>query len=264
MATSEQIAVLRAIAEGDLDRHAQRRDALQASDRLDDYDAVLAAAFGVAVRQYLAGRYRHRDVVNLVAEARIALDPTGVAIDPSYVEFIVRDALGDDVDLDGLPDSAYPRTYKLICNHLATQRRLGDPDTFMVKVQRELDADAAEPPEPARRREVTAEDAAALAGMLAGVVVGIGLAVVVGAVTGRRRDRRPARWAWPSGTGGCVAARAPARCRYGAPGAGRRCCCADSGWARPRHCGRRWRPWPTRNPCPTRPPPWCRSSPSTC
>lgn len=99
MVTSEQIAIVRAIAEGDLDRHTALRDELQASGDLADYEAALAAAFQVAVRQYLAGRYRHQDVVNLVAEARMTLDPTGVAIDPSYVELIVRSALGDPVNL---------------------------------------------------------------------------------------------------------------------------------------------------------------------
>jgi hypothetical protein len=186
--TRDQIAVLRAIAEGDLDRHTALRDDLQAAGRLDDYETVLAAAFRVAVRKRLPGRYRHKDVVNLVAEARIAMDPTGVAIDPSYVEVAVRSVLDDTVDLDELPDSALPRAYKLICNHLGTARRLGDPDTFMVDVQQTLDGtDGARPPTPTRRREVKAEDAAVLAGMLVGLAVGIGLAGALGAVAAGRR-----------------------------------------------------------------------------
>ena len=193
MTTREQVAVLRAIAEGALDRHTQLRDDFQAANRLDDYEDVLAAAFQVAVRKRLGSRYRHKDVVNLVAEARIAMDPTGVAIDPSYVELVVRSVLDDTVDLDDLPDGAVPRAYKLICNHLATARRLGDPDAFMVDVQQVLDEDDnayARLPVPARRREVGPEDAAALAGMLVGLVVGIGLAAVVGAAVGRRRPAR--------------------------------------------------------------------------
>jgi hypothetical protein len=183
----EQIAVLRAIAEGDLDRHTQLRDDLQAADRLDEYEEVLAAAFHVAVRKRLARRYRHKDVIDLVAEARIAMDPTGVAVDPSYVELVVRSVVDDTVDLDALPDSACPRAYKLVCNYLATARRLGDPDSFMVEAQQVLDEEAPELPAPPRRREVKAEDAAALAGMLVGLVVGIGLAAVVSAVAGRGR-----------------------------------------------------------------------------
>jgi hypothetical protein len=189
--TREQIAVLRATADGNLDEQTRLRDDLQATGRLEEYEAVLAAAFQVAVRKRLAGRYRHKDVVDLVAEARIAMDPTGLAIDPSYVELIVRSVVDDTVELVELPESAHPRAYKLICNYLATARRLGDPDTFMVEVQRTLDADTARPPAWARRREIREEDAVALAGMLVGLVVGVGLAAAVGAVAGRRRG--PAR-----------------------------------------------------------------------
>lgn len=196
MTTREQIAVLRAIAEGDLDRHTSLRDDFQAAGRLHDYEAVLATAFRVAVRDRLPGRYRHKDVINLVADARIAMDPTGVAIDPSYVESIVRSVVDDTVNLDGLPESAYPRTYKLVCNYLATARKLGDPDTFMVEVQQVLDAGATPPPAPraptwrkTNFSEFKPEDVASLAGMLIGVVTGIGLAAAVLAAAGRRRKR---------------------------------------------------------------------------
>jgi hypothetical protein len=188
--TREQVAVLRAIAEGDLDRHTQLRDDFQAADQLEGYQAVLAAAFRVAVGRRLPGRYRHEDVVNLIAEARIAIDPTSLALDPADAELIVRSILDDTVDLGDVSDSVYPRVYRLVCSYLAARQELGDPDTFMTEVGEVLD-DATTPGVSRRRREVRAEDATVLAGMVVGLVAGVGLAAALGAVTARRCHHRP-------------------------------------------------------------------------
>jgi hypothetical protein len=181
----EQIALLRAVAEGDLDRHTELRDDFHAAGRLADYENVLAAAFQVAVGKRLPVGYRHQDVVDLIAEARIATDPTCLALDPSHAELIVRSVLDHTVDPAHLPDSAFPLTCKLVCHYLATRRRLGDPDTFMTEAGEILDNAATRPHAPRRRREATAEDAAVLAGILIGLLVGAGAATVLGAVAAR-------------------------------------------------------------------------------
>src|SRR5512142_803546 len=95
MATTEQLAMLRAMVDRDFDRHEEMSHALRESGGLDGYGEIIGAAFFVAIRMQFKDRYSPEDVIRLVADTRAVLDRTGDLIDPRAAELVVRSALGE-------------------------------------------------------------------------------------------------------------------------------------------------------------------------
>lgn len=151
MPTNDQLAMLRAMAEGDFEWHKRLADLLHASGGLDDYGEVIAAAFFLAVRRQFPQRYCAEDVIRLVADTRAQFDLTGDLLDPRAAELVVRCALGERGLLDGIGDSTVVQTQVVVTAYLALEGRLGDPDLFMSNVQPLLDEWAQ--PEEATRPE---------------------------------------------------------------------------------------------------------------
>jgi hypothetical protein len=139
VATTEQLQMLRAMVDGDFDRHQQLSNALKESGRLDGYEEVIGAAFYIAVRMQFPKRYSAEDVIRLVADTRVLVDQTGDVIDPRAAELVVRAALGEHDRVTGLPETAVVETQMAVCSYLAFERRLGDPDVFMGEVRKVLD-----------------------------------------------------------------------------------------------------------------------------
>jgi hypothetical protein len=139
VATSEQLEMLRAMVDGDFDRHQQLSNALKESGGLDDYGEVIGAAFYIAVRMQIPKRYSAEDVIRLVADTRALVDRTGDVIDPRAAELVVRAALGEHEQAAALPDKDVVETQMAVCSFLAFERRLGDPDVFMDEVRKVLD-----------------------------------------------------------------------------------------------------------------------------
>jgi len=101
VATNDQLALLRAMAEGDFERHEAQ--SLRTSGGLDNHGTVIGAAFYLAVRRQFERRYRPDDVIRLVADTRAMFDQTGDVIDPRAAELIVRSALGEHGRLSDMP-----------------------------------------------------------------------------------------------------------------------------------------------------------------
>jgi hypothetical protein len=139
MATSEQLALLRAMVDGDFERHEEMSHTLRESGGLDDYGEVLAAATYIAVRTQFPERYSAEDVIRLVAETRAMIDLNGDALDPRTTELVVRTALGERGLVTNLPEDAVVQAQLAVCSYLAHQGRLGNADTFMSEVQKLLD-----------------------------------------------------------------------------------------------------------------------------
>jgi len=97
VATNDQLALLRAMAEGDFERHEAQ--SLRTSGGLDNHGTVI----GAAVRRQFERRYRPDDVIRLVADTRAMFDQTGDVIDPRAAELIVRSALGEHGRLSDMP-----------------------------------------------------------------------------------------------------------------------------------------------------------------
>lgn len=135
MAATEQLAVLRAMVEGDFSRQKELSNALHASGGLDGYGDVIAAAFYVAIRRQFPQRYSAEDVISLVANSRIMFDQTGDTIDPHAAELIVRSALGERELVAGIPDATVVQTQIIVCSYLAAEGKLGDADAFMGKAE---------------------------------------------------------------------------------------------------------------------------------
>jgi hypothetical protein len=142
VATTDQLAMLRAMVEGDFDRHTQLSNQLHASGGLDGYGTVIGAASFIAISMQFEGKggYRPEDVIKLVAETRTMLDLNGDVIDPRTAELVVRSALGEGGLLAGIPATKVVEAQMAISSYLAAERKLGDPDAFMREVE-ELLAD---------------------------------------------------------------------------------------------------------------------------
>jgi hypothetical protein len=138
MATSEQLTLVRAMVEGDFDRHEQLAHSLRDSGGLDGYGLVIGAAFRLAVRQQFDRRYSPDDVIRLVAETRILFDRDGDTIDPRAAELLVRSALGEHGRVGDIPGAKKVEVQVAVCSYLAHEGRLGDGDEFMRKVEAQL------------------------------------------------------------------------------------------------------------------------------
>ena len=134
MADAEHMALLRATVEADFDRVAQMTRDLEQANRFDGYDIIIDAAFTVALGQQFPHAHTAADVIRLVADARLVMDPAGDTFTPWCMEVVVRGAFGEralaeiyghDVNLD---------VKILMVAYLATRRRLGDPDVFIQNV----------------------------------------------------------------------------------------------------------------------------------
>jgi hypothetical protein len=139
MPTNDQLAMLRAVVEGDFDWHERLVHLLHASGGLDGYGEVIAAAFFCAVHRQFPQRYCAEDVIRLVADVRAQFDLTGDLLDPRAAELGVRCALGEHGLLNAVSDVTVVQTQVVVTAYLAYKQRLGDPDLFMNKVQAFLD-----------------------------------------------------------------------------------------------------------------------------
>jgi hypothetical protein len=139
MPTNDQLAMLRAMTEGDFEWHKRLADLLHASGGLDGYGEVIAAALFCAVRRQFPQRYCAEDVIRLVADTRAQFDLTGDLLDPRAAELVVRCALGEHGLLDGIGDTIVVQTQVVVSAYLALEGRLGGPDLFMSKMQALLD-----------------------------------------------------------------------------------------------------------------------------
>jgi hypothetical protein len=144
VATSGQLEMLRAMVDGDFDRHQRLSNGLKESGRLDGYEEVIGAAFYVAVRMQFPKRYCAEGVIRLVADTRTMFDLTGDVINPLWAERMVRCALGERGLVADIPDADVVQTQFIVCGYLAVEGRLGDPDVFMGEVQKLLDEWAAD------------------------------------------------------------------------------------------------------------------------
>jgi hypothetical protein len=144
MATAEQLAMLRAMVDGDFDQHKELSDRLHAAGQLDEYGEVIGAAFYIAIRMQFPERYSAEDVIQLVANARSMFDQSGEVINPRSAELVVRGPLGEYDSAANIPDEEVVQTQVVICSYLAAEGRLGDPDAFMGKVRELLDEWAAD------------------------------------------------------------------------------------------------------------------------
>jgi hypothetical protein len=144
MATSEQLTMLRAMVDGDFERHQQLSNALHASGGLDDYGEVIGAAFYIAVRKQFPERYSTEDVIRLVANTRTMVDQTGDVIDPHAAELVVRAALGEHDRVANLSDRVVVESQMAVCSYLSAEGLLGEPEVFMGEVQELLNEWAAD------------------------------------------------------------------------------------------------------------------------
>jgi hypothetical protein len=135
MTRSEQFTLLRAMVEGDFDRHERLAHALRDSGGLDSYGLVIGAAFRLAVRQQFDRRYSPDDVIRLVADTRILFDQDGDTIDPRAAELLVRSALGEHGRLGDVPGAKKVEIQVAVCSYLAHEGRLGEADAFIGKVE---------------------------------------------------------------------------------------------------------------------------------
>jgi hypothetical protein len=135
MPTNDQLAMLRAMVEGDFDWHERLAHLLRASGGLDGYGEVIAAALFIAVRRQFPQRYCAEDVIRLVADTRALFDLTGDQVGARAAELVVRCALGQHGLLNEMPDAAVIQAQMAVTAYLAFEGRLGDPDVFMSKVQ---------------------------------------------------------------------------------------------------------------------------------
>lgn len=139
MATAEQLAMLRAMVEGNFERQEELSHRLHESGGLDDYGTVIGAAFFLAIRKQFPERYSAGDIIRLVADTRCVIDQTGDLMDPRAAELVVRSALGESGLLTEVSDEAVVQTQVAICSYLAGEGRLGDPDAFMGEVEKLLE-----------------------------------------------------------------------------------------------------------------------------
>jgi hypothetical protein len=138
MTKTEHLTLLRATVNGDFAQANELSKAFPAAG-LDDYGEVIGAAFLLAVRMQFPQRYTPEDVIHLVADTRALLDRTGDLIDPRAAELVVRSALGEEGLSDDLSDAVVVGTQIAVCSVLAHQGKLGDPDAFVVEVEKVLD-----------------------------------------------------------------------------------------------------------------------------
>jgi hypothetical protein len=139
VATPEQIAMLRAMVEGDFDRHKELSDQLHAAGQLNEYGEVIGAAFYIAIRMQFPERYSAEDIIDLVADARALFDLTGDAINPRSAELVVRGPLGEYEGAETIPDEEVAQIQVVICSYLAAERRLGEPGAFVQEVEKLLE-----------------------------------------------------------------------------------------------------------------------------
>ena len=139
MPTNDQLAMLRAMVEGDFEWRERLTHLLHASGGLDGYAEVIAAAFFIAVRKQFPERYCADDMIRLVADTRTLIDLTGDLVDPRAAELVAHSALGKHGLIREISGVTVVLTQIVITSYLALEGRLGDPDAFMRIVEAQLD-----------------------------------------------------------------------------------------------------------------------------
>lgn len=134
MATSKELALLRAITDDDGERLDEMAQTLYETEHLDGCEGALAAAFQTAVRARFPEGHRLADVIRLVADTRIMAGPERDRVMPIAMECTVRAVL-EDPTLGGLFGGGVARyTQLMVCRFLASSGQLGDPDAFLGQV----------------------------------------------------------------------------------------------------------------------------------
>lgn len=141
MPMAEHLKMLRAMIEGDFDRHQEISNRLQAEGSLDEYGIVIGAASFIAIRKQFESKrgYSPEDVIQLVADARIMFDLSGDVIDPRVAELVIRTALSESGLLDGVPAAKVVEAQMIICSYLSATEKLGNPDEFMHEAESLID-----------------------------------------------------------------------------------------------------------------------------
>jgi hypothetical protein len=147
VATTEELALLRAIVDCDTQRLDEVAQTLYETEHLAGCEETLAAAFWVAVRMQFPEGHRPADVIRLVADTRIMAGPDGDRLQPIPMEFTVRSVLEDPRMGELFGGGATRYTQLMVCRFLASQKRLGDADGFIRQVQSMLDLQTGGEPE---------------------------------------------------------------------------------------------------------------------
>jgi hypothetical protein len=134
--TNEQVAVLRAFLEGDPEAEQLARP-MATAERAGAFGSLLYVAFSHAVRNRFSPTWTSEDVVSFVASTRLAFLESGVEINPTAAETLIREALGEPVTSD-----FDPAVFLLVLVQVIVAEELDDIGLTVFLADARMDADA--------------------------------------------------------------------------------------------------------------------------
>jgi hypothetical protein len=131
--TDDQVAALRALLAGDLERHKLLYAQLGLDQALAGYTALVTGAFSEAVERRFGANYRPADVITFVGDVRSRSDRIAESLDPSAAERIIRAVFGDGSVKD-LRDVTVVSAQMVLLGALITDEQLDDAglDAFLT------------------------------------------------------------------------------------------------------------------------------------
>ena len=103
--TDDHVAALRAMLSEDADEAERLGDRVARSDEPLVFNAIIAAAFTLAVHRRFGGGYTVADIIHFVAHERTRFDDSADDFDPRVAERLTLAALGDG-SIEGVEDEA--------------------------------------------------------------------------------------------------------------------------------------------------------------
>ncbi len=131
--TDDQVAALRALLAGDLERHRLLYARLGSDQALAGYTALVTGAFSEAVERRFGANYRPADVITFVGDVRTRSDRIAESLDPAAAERVIRAVFGDGSVRD-LRDVTVVSAQIVLLGALIADERLDDAglDAFLA------------------------------------------------------------------------------------------------------------------------------------
>jgi hypothetical protein len=138
--TDDQVAVLRALLAGDLERHKLLYAQLGRDQALAGYTALVTGAFSEAVERRFGANYRPADVITFVGDVRTRSDQIAESLDPSAAERVIRAVFGDGSVRD-LRDATVVSAQIVLLGALIADERLNAAglDAFLADARKLAD-----------------------------------------------------------------------------------------------------------------------------
>ncbi|PRY02138.1 hypothetical protein [Allonocardiopsis opalescens] len=139
--TDEQLATLRALLSGEVEKYRGLFDRLDRRAAQDGYTALIAAGFFEAVDRKFSTGYEYADIIDFVGRLRAQSDAAAEDVDPHAAELLIRHSLGEDVPVDEIDTKTMVSAQTRVLGRVVQEEGMSgaELDSFLADVRQLAD-----------------------------------------------------------------------------------------------------------------------------